>query len=210
MSWPEGYKRCKGCNSIKKVHHFTKDSKSLLSVSNYCRMCKNKGNRGWTNYTKDEIASWPKNYKKCSLCKEIKPFLEFHKTKQQLFGLNGKCKECRRTCEKNGTILLWEKNKISQIKKHILNRSKLRAKKGGIPFNITEEDIIIPDKCPIFNVDFVYGDKYLTYSIDRIIPELGYTKGNIVIISNKANMIKNNATPDEIIAVGNFYKKLVG
>lgn len=208
-SWPENHKRCKGCNSVKKLCNFTKDSKALLSVSNYCRSCKNKGTRSWSNYTKDEIESWPTNHKKCSLCKEIKPFSEFHKTSQQLFGLSGKCKTCRRIDEKNGSIARWERSKISQIKKNIVNRSKSRAKKKNIPFNITEDDIVIPDRCPVFGVEFIYGDKDLTYSIDRIIPELGYTKDNIVIVSNKANMIKNNASPEEIIAVGNFYKRLV-
>ena len=42
-----------------------------------------------------------------------------------------------------------------------------------------------------------------------IIPEKGYVKGNIVVISNMANVIKSNATPEEIIAVGEFYKKLL-
>ncbi len=46
-------------------------------------------------------------------------------------------------------------------------------------------------------------------SLDRIIPEKGYVKGNVIVVSNKANVIKNNATPEEIIAVGEFYKKLL-
>lgn len=37
-----------------------------------------------------------------------------------------------------------------------------------------------------------------SYSIDRLIPELGYVKGNVVVISYKANTIKNNATVDDL------------
>ena len=44
---------------------------------------------------------------------------------------------------------------------------------------------------------------------DRIIPELGYVEGNLVIVSDLANRIKTNATPEQIIKVGEFYKKLL-
>ena len=37
-----------------------------------------------------------------------------------------------------------------------------------------------------------------SYSLDKIIPELGYVKGNVWVISNKANMIKSNASLKEL------------
>ena len=37
-----------------------------------------------------------------------------------------------------------------------------------------------------------------SYSLDKIIPELGYVKGNVWIISNKANAIKSNASLEEL------------
>ena len=45
-------------------------------------------------------------------------------------------------------------------------------------------------------------------SIDRIIPDDGYTKDNIIVVSLIANAIKNQATPDQIQKVATFYKKL--
>ena len=45
-------------------------------------------------------------------------------------------------------------------------------------------------------------------SIDRIIPELGYVKGNVQIICMLANRIKSNATPDQVIQVGTYFKKI--
>ena len=40
-------------------------------------------------------------------------------------------------------------------------------------------------------------------------PKKGYVKGNIVIVSNKANRIKTDATVDEIRKVSDFYEKLL-
>ena len=40
-----------------------------------------------------------------------------------------------------------------------------------------------------------YGD---SPSLDRIFPESGYTKGNVRVISWRANWIKNNSTIEEI------------
>ena len=45
-------------------------------------------------------------------------------------------------------------------------------------------------------------------SIDKIIAEQGYVKGNVQWISHIANMIKTNATPDQIIQVGMYLKRM--
>lgn len=81
--------------------------------------------------------------------------------------------------------------------------AKTRATLLKIPFDITSEDIfnIIPEECPILKhkleIGNLGGDKY-SPSLDRIVPELGYVKGNIQIISRLANAMKNNATPEEL------------
>ena len=80
--------------------------------------------------------------------------------------------------------------------------AKYRAEKRGIEFNLDLEDIIIPDKCPILEVPFVYGDANnhdYSPSLDRIDNSKGYIKGNIQVISSKANTMKNSATSEELI-----------
>ena len=162
--------------------------------------------RTWNWFSKEDVLSWPDQHKRCRLCDRVKTFSDFHKNGngKQLFGLASDCKECRKIKSKND----WAINKLN-IKKNMINRSRSRAKKKNIPFTITEDDIEIPSKCPVFNHEFILDDTDWTYSLDRIIPELGYVSGNLVVVSNKANIIKNNATPDEILIVGNFYKNLV-
>ena len=44
-------------------------------------------------------------------------------------------------------------------------------------------------------------------SLDRINPKKGYTKDNVIIMSNLANRIKTDATTDQIEKVWKFLKK---
>ena len=79
--------------------------------------------------------------------------------------------------------------------------AKYRAKKNNIPFDITPEDVIIPEVCPILGIKLEAGIGCQTDSspsIDRINPNLGYIKGNIQVICYRANRIKNDASLDEL------------
>ena len=88
------------------------------------------------------------------------------------------------------------------------DRAKQRATKNGIPFDIKVSDIIVPETCPVFGTLLVaigkQGGHGASPSLDRIDPIRGYTKGNIAVISRKANCIKQNASVDEIKAVANW------
>lgn len=79
--------------------------------------------------------------------------------------------------------------------------AKGRARRQGVPFDLEPEDIVFPDACPVLGITLEFGDKGRTNntpSIDRKVPALGYTKGNISIISWRANRIKNDATLEEL------------
>ena len=88
--------------------------------------------------------------------------------------------------------------------------AKNRAVKKGVPFEITTAYIktIMTDTCPIFGTDFNYGQnkgiKPTSPTLDRIIPELGYIEGNVVIISSQANNIKSAYTSKEIYMVADW------
>ena len=60
---------------------------------------------------------------------------------------------------------------------------------------------IAPEKCPVFKTKLKRGVKHMhdqSPSLDKIIPSKGYVKGNLEIISWKANAMKRDATQKEL------------
>lgn len=81
--------------------------------------------------------------------------------------------------------------------------AKKRAKIKGFEFDLEIGDVPeIPSRCPILGIEIKENDmpKPLdsSPSLDRIDTLRGYVKGNIRIISNRANRIKSDATLDEL------------
>jgi hypothetical protein len=93
--------------------------------------------------------------------------------------------------------------------KYIITSIKSRAKKQGIEFSIDATDIKIPSTCPILGIPIFKefkgkgnsnkGPRYTSPSLDRIDNTKGYVKGNVHIISNKANVMKSSASPEELL-----------
>jgi len=90
--------------------------------------------------------------------------------------------------------------------KALFQRTRKRAAKLGLPFDLTPEDVVVPDVCPVLGIPFNIGDRKFgsSPSIDRVVPSLGYVRGNIVVCSQRANRIKNDATLSELRAVVAF------
>lgn len=88
--------------------------------------------------------------------------------------------------------------------------AKKRAKEQGVPFDIYLEDIEIPSICPLLGILLIKGKGTYTDNsptLDKIIPSLGYIKGNIQVISMRANRIKDNASFHEFEMIYNNWKK---
>jgi uncharacterized protein (DUF433 family) len=88
--------------------------------------------------------------------------------------------------------------------------AKARAKKHGLPFNITEDDIEIPVFCPALGIKLERGEQGKGHfdnspSLDKIVPEKGYVKGNVVVVSMLANRLKSNATIEQLRDLADFY-----
>jgi hypothetical protein len=93
----------------------------------------------------------------------------------------------------------------------MLSDAKVRASKRGVKFNIELEDILVPVVCPYLSIPLNTGNdckRDNSPTLDRIVPELGYVKGNVEVISERANRIKNDATPEELEMIAKRYKEL--
>ena len=96
--------------------------------------------------------------------------------------------------------------KLQHLKNYYHN-AKSRATRDSVPFNLTLQDLIdiATDECPVFHTKFVWGVSGLgkgktrpdSPTLDRILPELGYVKGNVAFLSYRANRIKDNGTMQE-------------
>lgn len=95
----------------------------------------------------------------------------------------------------------------------MLYACKTRAKQKGLEFNLVEADIVIPEKCPALgkplSADIRRNNPWRP-SVDRIDNDKGYIRGNVVIVSYRANKLKNNATIDELRRMAYFYSQIQG
>ena len=96
------------------------------------------------------------------------------------------------------------KNDPTNIKKFLLKNARGRALRKGYPFEITEEDIHIPEYCPILGVKLEKSGRRYGYSLDKIDPTKGYVKGNIWVISQLANAMKWDSNREERLAFANW------
>jgi len=94
----------------------------------------------------------------------------------------------------------------------MLSCVKYRAKKAGVPFNLELSDIVIPAVCPVLNIPIRKSERAIAEnspSMDKIFPELGYVKGNVRVISQLANVMKNSATLEQCVLLGEDASRLM-
>lgn len=159
--------------------------------------------------------------KTCTKCLIEKSLKEFYQTNTTKDGYTYNCiscyqlyrdehKERQRVYMQNLRLLdnekvnsykrrLWrEKNPVDKV----LEQSRSRAKRKGIEHNITKEDIENISICPLLNLPLIAGNKKnyeQSPSLDRIDPNKGYIKGNVWLLSKRANTMKSNASKEELL-----------
>ena len=159
-------------------------------------------------------------YKQCNFCKVEKPVSDYWKDSSKLDGLATYCNICKmrfynadlEEARKAGRIAA----KVQRLRNPLLNMLMLarsRAKRFSIPFNISKEDLVLPEYCPILKLELRVAENKVapsSPSLDRIIPELGYVKNNVQIISHKANTMKSNATIAELLLFADWVYSTYG
>lgn len=182
------YKICTKCECLKELDKFVKNKNNKSGHRSICKECRNSETREWSKKTGYHRKKFSKNPEPILLAQ--KKYRESNKEKIREKALNK------------------YKNNIPMV---LFNSSKKRAKKRGIIHNISTEDIIIPETCPVLGIPIfsTHGTGRPTAnspSLDRIDNTKGYTKDNIIVISWRANNLKRDASMEELQKIVNFYK----
>lgn len=109
------------------------------------------------------------------------------------------------------------RKKLQQERPSLYIWRALKHKCGGkgLICTVTPGDLVIPDKCPVLGLPLIFNlggrrPAPNSVSIDRITPELGYTPGNVQVISQLANVMKNSATPAQLLSFARWALKTYG
>lgn len=102
-------------------------------------------------------------------------------------------------------------NNLPEIRT-IYNRLKASAKKRNILFDLTLMDLYeinIPLRCPILGIPLKFNrgkveDNSVSY--DRKDNDIGYTRDNMIIISYRANVLKRDASKNELKQISEYFK----
>lgn len=81
-----------------------------------------------------------------------------------------------------------------------LPKIRERALAKGLEFDITADDLVVPETCPVLGLRIAPGNGRSdnSPSVDRFDNTRGYTRDNIRVISLRANILKRDATADEL------------
>jgi hypothetical protein len=94
-------------------------------------------------------------------------------------------------------------------------REKFRRKKASNykhEWTIDFGDLTFPTHCPVLGIQldyFTHERQENSVSFDRIDPTKGYIKGNVVVMSWRANRIKNDGTAEEHQKIADFLNQFI-
>ena len=162
----------------------------------------------------------------CSKCKNKKKIEDFYKSSTRKCGHESGCKDCRRTAALNYSKTVtrnieWKERRrlqrqrykqrtrgdIKYMLKDVMQHSKARARKQGVPWDLTVEylESLVVSHCPVTKEPLDWERRQVvdghptknSPSLDKIIPALGYVPGNCAFLSHRGNAIKSNGTMEE-------------
>lgn len=145
--------------------------------------------------------------KVCSKCRLEKSKTEFSPRVDRLCGVYSSCKQCKAAFRSKRH---YERRADDPYAYWVIRTRigvKDRANKAGIHFGLTDDDLRVLlnesrlqcaycDKQLDFHTDVT--DRWSAPSLDRIVPSRGYVFENVTICCYRCNMIKSEATADEL------------
>lgn len=187
-------KKCLLCEITYERSRFGFGRRNKDGLQHWCKSCIGTRQRKHKAHWNENNPYANTSLKRCSCCKISKLREEYILDRRKSDGLHCYCKLCEQTIRHKR----YTRNRV----KDMFNAAKQRSRLYGYEFNITLEDIFIPDYCPVFpwlklEVGTNGQQQPNSPSLDRINNDLGYIKGNVCVISLRANTMKSDGTLDE-------------
>ena len=154
----------------------------------------------------------------CKTCGLSLPVTEF--SKHTGATLRASCKPCRAIAAKeryaaSDKAAIMEKyrqyketRRVTQRASYLITAAKQRAKKKGIPYNLDAhrveiQEVINAGVCQLSGICFNLTGKqaWNSPSLDRIIPALGYTRGNVRVVLFSLNVMMHDWGLETVQAV---------
>lgn len=205
-------KICLKCKIEKNIDNFCRDKNKKDGYNIYCKSCVVEYGKIYRRKNKKRLSKQAGEYyqnNKIEILNCNRLYRHKHPTYMKEYYKRNIMKRKKQDQE-------YYKNNIAR---QMFNSSRRRARIKDIPHNITIEDIqkeidnIKNEKdeyiCPVLNIEICintgtkrkYND---SMSLDRINNSKGYIKGNICVISWRANKLKCDASIEEIKNMYNY------
>lgn len=206
-------KTCRICKECKDVKDFYNRKKEKDGLASECKLCKRQIDREYREKNAESIAIKKKIYRqnnkekikegqKQSVAKNKEHYIHYL-TKYKQEHREELLQKASDYYWSNRESILEKQKVIRDISplRHILSKAKTRAKRSGTHFDLTMDDLFVPQICPILGIPISTGNltrEKQSPSIDRMDNSKGYTKGNSWIISSLSNTMKSDASPEEL------------
>lgn len=103
-----------------------------------------------------------------------------------------------------------KEQQLYEEKRQKYRTKKANANRNNQHFDLDFASIVWPTHCPILGIELDYhaeGKQENSVSFDRVFPDKGYVNDNVIVVSVRANRIKNDATPEELQKLAKYYQK---
>jgi len=191
-------KLCTKCKKEKSINEF-------YTNQHYCKVCI----KEYYNKNKKQILKYNKEYYKKNKNKLLNQKKEYYQdNKENMVDKRKKYYQDNKVTLENSRRCRKENNK----EKYLLACAKERSLKNNIEFNLIEGDIEVLDVCPLLGIKMKINkkvSKYNSYTLDRIDAAKGYIKGNVQVISKKANTSKSDASIEEYEKIINNLEDII-
>lgn len=158
--------------------------------------------------------------KVCNGCRKELPLEAFNKDNSRSDGRRSRCRECDAAYfQRNYQDPEWKKQHNKRAKDRRIRlknedpkelwaydaiaNARQRARKAALQCNIDLDYVrsLVVDTCPLLGLPILYAGAVVSdnsATLDRKNPALGYTRGNIAVISHRANRLKSDASIEEL------------